>query len=104
MTEQKQPAIPTAQVSRLVAQKCGSAALELLVNIEGRDLPILLPVDALPNLAPTDQAEAETLEKIADNLEAIREWIENLTNSIPNHDDLNSYVDRLGDVLLQKQG
>ncbi|MCY4589828.1 MAG: hypothetical protein OXE86_04520 [Alphaproteobacteria bacterium] len=63
--------IPTAEIIRVLERSNGSSALELRVNIEGRDLPILLPLDALASFGVTDQAAAAELREVRKTLSRI---------------------------------
>ena len=70
-THKDEQTLPIAEFIGIVVQDDMSSALELRVNIEGQDLPILLPLSALPNIGETNQAVAEELRKIQKSLEDI---------------------------------
>ena len=71
-----------ASIVGLVDQIDGTSALELRVNIEGRDLPILLSIDALANHGLSDQAVADQLQTIREEIEKLRSPVGRLAGAI----------------------
>ena len=70
-------------------------SLVLRVNIEGQAHEVALTLDELAKAGMTGPAAVEGLREIRETLGGIEEKIVDLTNAIPNHDDLNGYIDRL---------
>ncbi len=95
-----QPAAPPeAKITGIVATRGNTRALELQVRIAGQDRKFLLALDALEDHGLTGPAAAEELREIRQTLGGIEEKIVDLTNAIPNHDDLNGYIDRLAGAV-----
>ncbi|MCY4592040.1 MAG: hypothetical protein OXE86_16090 [Alphaproteobacteria bacterium] len=70
-THQTGQTIPTAEIIQILEQPDGSSALELRVNVKGRDSSILLPLSALENHELIGLAVVKELRQIHGQISAI---------------------------------
>ena len=83
MTEDEPKIAPLlAEITGVMERADNTLVLELRVNIEGQDLPILLSLDALANHGIAGPAAAAPLQRIADASEKQANYLKQIHDAV----------------------